>query len=423
MADLPAYLAPNGLLRYWPGDRMPGSVALTAYALSITAEAGLPWPDSTKGRLLDSMRAVVEGRLNEQGEGPADARLLRIAAAAALARNGASSPQLLQRALIPLRDMPTATLADWIVAIERTNGIRAAFRVAAEQALRGRIVFEGTRLDLTDVKASPWWMMVSGDEMALRALVAVIGRPGWNQDAPRMMVGAALRQQRGHWDTTPANAWGTIATRRFAALYLGAPVGVTTMHFGPQVESREWPRPAPVQFPLPAAPTPLVFQHGAGAQPWAFVSVRAAVPLKAPVFSGYRVTREIGFLQRKRPDRLSRGDVLKVRLTIDAPVDRTWVVVDDPLPAGASIVSGAGQSALLAEQANGGSGVWPSYVERGLGAWRGFFAWLPQGHTVVEYAVRLNSTGRFQLPPTRVVAMYSPEIHASLPNGPLAIDP
>jgi hypothetical protein len=26
-----------------------------------------------------------------------------------------------------------------------------------------------------------------------------------------MMVGVAMRQQRGHWDTTTANAWGTIA--------------------------------------------------------------------------------------------------------------------------------------------------------------------------------------------------------------------
>jgi uncharacterized protein YfaS (alpha-2-macroglobulin family) len=114
--------------------------------------------------------------------------------------------------------------------------------------------------------------------------------------------------------------------------------------------------------------------------------------------------------------------VLKVHLTVDAPVDRTWVVVEDPLPAGASVVGGqGGQSALLASQASGGEGISPSYVERALDAWRGYFGWLPKGRTTVEYVVRINGAGRFLLPPTRVEAMYSPEIHAALPNAPLVV--
>jgi uncharacterized protein YfaS (alpha-2-macroglobulin family) len=46
MGDLPTYTDRNGLLRYWPGDHMRGSIALTAYALSITAEAGWNGPRS-----------------------------------------------------------------------------------------------------------------------------------------------------------------------------------------------------------------------------------------------------------------------------------------------------------------------------------------------------------------------------------------
>jgi uncharacterized protein YfaS (alpha-2-macroglobulin family) len=148
------------------------------------------------------------------------------------------------------------------------------------------------------------------------------------------------------------------------------------------------------------------------------------VPLTAPAFAGYRVQRQVFFVERKSGDRLSRGDVLKVRITVDAPVDRTWVVIEDPIPAGASIVSGeGGQSALLAGQASGGDGGYPSYIERGLDAWRGYFGWLPKGRTTVEYVVRVNGAGRFLLPPTRVEAMYSPEIHAALPNRPLVVAP
>jgi len=423
MADLPAYVTGEGLLRYWPGENQSGSIALTAYALSVTAEAGLPWPEETKVKLIEALRSVVDGRLKEEGEAPADARLLRLASLAALARNGAATPAMLGRTIIPLRDMPTATLADWIVTLDRVNGVQPRLRAEAEQALRGRIVYEGSRLDLVDRQVAPWWMMVSDDEMAIKALYAVAGRPGWDQDAPRMMIGIALRQSRGHWDTTPANAWGTLAVRRFAAAYPGTPTGVTTMQLGTETLRRTWPGPGLARFALPAAPSSLVFSHPAPAQPYALVSIRAAVPLTAPSFAGYKVAREVSFLQRKQEGRISRGDVLKVRIVVDAPVDRTWVVVEDPIPAGASIVSGGGQSALLSAQASGGGGSWPSYVERGLDAWRGYFGWLPQGRTTVEYAVRINSAGRFQLPPTRVEAMYSPEIHAALPNRPIDVAP
>lgn len=432
MEELPAYTDRDGLLRYWPGDLMPGSVALTAYALSITPEAGFEWPAERRAQLLDALKAVVDGRLDDRNEGPADRRLLRLAALAALARNGAATPAMIGQTAIPVADMPTAILADWLVTLDKVRGVPASRRSAAEAALRGRIVYEGTRLDLVDRRTAPWWMMIGGDEMALKALLATIGRPGWAADSPRMMIGVALRQQRGHWDTTPANAWGTLAVKRFEAAYPSAAAGTTTGRLLGETRTGTWvrmptggraPPPAQMSFPLPARPAPLLLSHSAQPAPWATISVRAAVPLTAPSFAGYRVSRQVSFLERKRPDRLSSGDVLKVRITVEAPVDRTWVVIEDPVPAGASIISsGGGQSALLAARASGGDG-WPSYIERGNDAWRGYFAWLPQGRTSVEYALRINGTGRFQLPPTRVEAMYSPEIHAALPNRPMVVEP
>jgi uncharacterized protein YfaS (alpha-2-macroglobulin family) len=423
MDALPTYVARNGLLHYWPNPEEQGSIALTAYALSVTAEAGLPWPDAAKASLIQALRGVVDGRITEEGAGAGDTRLLRLAALAALARNGASTPAMIDQVAIPLGDMPTVTLADWLTTLDRTPGVDPRRVQAAEAALRGRIVYEGTRLDLTDNRSAPWWMMVSDDEMALKALLAVTGRAGWESEAPRMMIGTALRQARGHWDTTPSNAWGTIAVRKFARAYPGSATGLTTASQSGRTLTSNGLQPPVLHLPLPPAPGALLLRHDAGAGPWATVSVRAAVPLTAPAFAGYRITREVSFLQRQRPDRISRGDVMRIRITVEAPVDRTWVVVDDPIPAGASILgAGGGQSAMLAAQANGGDG-WPSYVEQGFDAWRGYFRWLPKGKTTVEYAVRLNGTGRLQLPPTRVEAMYSPEIHAALPNAPVTIVP
>src|SRR3546814_20750733 len=64
------------------------------------------------------------------------------------------------------------------------------------------------------------------------------------------------------------------------------------------------------------------------------------------------------------PKRLVRGDVVKVRIEVTAAAGRTWVIVNDPVPPGATIVSNlGGQSEMLADQADG-SGRQPSYVER-----------------------------------------------------------
>ncbi len=120
MSDLPTYVADNGLLRYWPSTTASGSIALTAYVASISADAGLPWPTDAKAKLLDALRGVVDGRITEDGQGPNDARFLKLAALAALARNGAATPEMIGQVAIPPADMPTAMLADWIVTLDKT---------------------------------------------------------------------------------------------------------------------------------------------------------------------------------------------------------------------------------------------------------------------------------------------------------------
>ncbi|OQW39988.1 MAG: alpha-2-macroglobulin [Proteobacteria bacterium SG_bin5] len=419
-ASLPSYQASDGLLRFWPSDTLEGSEALTAYVLSLTSAAGLAIPEAPRARMIDALRAVLDGRLKHESFG--DARFTRFAAFAALARAGAASPAMLGQVQLTPAEMPTALLADYLMALDKLGAANGAdLRRAGEAELRRRLVYEGTRIDLSD-DAQPWWLLASEDLGAVKAALAVLGRPGWEADAPKLIVGVSLRQQRGAWDTTTANAWGAVFARGVAALYPpGAISGTTRLVLGPAEASRAWPLAAEartVSLPLPPAREPLVMTQAGGASPWAFVALKAAVPLKAPLAAGYRLARKVELVQAKHPGRLTRGDVLRVTLTVSASAARNWVVVSDPVPPGASILgANANQSALLAEGEPGG----PSYVERGGAMWRGYFAWLGEGETRVSYTVRLNGTGRFALPPSRVEAMYSPELHAALPNAPVAV--
>jgi uncharacterized protein YfaS (alpha-2-macroglobulin family) len=42
---------------------------------------------------------------------------------------------------------------------------------------------------------------------------------------------------------------------------------------------------------------------------------------------------------------------------------------------------------------------------------------LPKGRFTVDYTLRLNNAGDFALPPTRVEAMYAPDVFGEVPNG------
>ena len=173
----------------------------------------------------------------------------------------------------------------------------------------------------------------------------------------------------------------------------------------------------------------LALRQSGGAGPWATVSVRAAVPLTQPLYAGYRLSRSVAVVQARNPGRLTRGDVVRVTLTVDATAERNWVVVSDPVPAGATVVGDLGGQSQLLQQGeasgdgdgDGDGGLTPAYIERGRDAYRAYFAWVPRGRFAVAYTLRLNGAGRLGLPPSTVEAMYSPAIRAAVPNVPVVV--
>jgi uncharacterized protein YfaS (alpha-2-macroglobulin family) len=56
------------------------------------------------------------------------------------------------------------------------------------------------------------------------------------------------------------------------------------------------------------------------------------------------------------------------------------------------------------------------FEERSFEAFRAYYEYVPKGSFTVEYTVRLNQSGTYQLPPTRAEAMYSPEMFGEIPN-------
>jgi uncharacterized protein YfaS (alpha-2-macroglobulin family) len=149
------------------------------------------------------------------------------------------------------------------------------------------------------------------------------------------------------------------------------------------------------------------------------------MPLKAPLRAGYGVTRSVTAVEQKDKARWSRGDVLRVRLEVDAQADMTWVVLSRP---GArrrhdpGLGLGRDSADRHAGRTREGS-AWPAFEERSFEAFRSYYEFMPRGKHVMEYTVRLNNPGRFALPPTRVEAMYAPESFGEAPNAAMEVAP
>jgi uncharacterized protein YfaS (alpha-2-macroglobulin family) len=67
--------------------------------------------------------------------------------------------------------------------------------------------------------------------------------------------------------------------------------------------------------------------------------------------------------------------------------------------------------------------VFPAFEERTFDAFRAYYRIVPKGRFAVEYTLRLNNAGTFQLPPTRVEALYAPEMFGESPNAEWTIAP
>jgi alpha-2-macroglobulin len=226
-----------------------------------------------------------------------------------------------------------------------------------------------------------------------------------------------------------ANAWGALAVEKFSRAFEKTPVsGTTTASLAGANESAEWaktPKGATLALPWPPTSRDLVVRHEGGGNPWVTVQGLAAIPLKTPLSSGYRITRSVTPIEQRQPGRWSRGDIQRVRLTVESQSDMTWVVVSDPIPAGAShLGTGLGRDSSIAVQGEKLEGwAWPAFEERSFEAFRAYYEYVPKGSFTTEYTLRLNQSGRFQLPTTRVEALYAPEMFGELPNAPLEVLP
>ena len=294
----------------------------------------------------------------------------------------------------------------------------------AEGIFRTRMTLNGTRIDFsTESSDRLWWLMISGDLNSVRMLHAVIESPAWAQDMPRLVRSILGRQKKGHWDLTNANAWGVLAIEKFSKKFESVPVsGNSSVEMSQQKGTVAWAdkkSERTIRLNPPTKKEELLVRHAGSGKPWALVQAMFAIPLKEPLSAGYKITKTIVPVEQKKKDEWNRGDIARIKIKVESQQEMTWVVINDPVPAGTAILgTGLGRDSGLATQDEKRAGsAWPAFEERSFEAFRAYYEWTPRGEWSFEYTVRFNNPGEFRMPETRVEAMYAPEIFGEIPNS------
>ena len=471
-AQIPTYLDADGLASYFPprdGEANRGSDILTAYLLAATHEAAsldaaFALSDEIRAPMERGLINFVEGKIQREFWSPRkDLDVRKLAALEALSRYGKAQGRMLGSITIAPNQWPTSAVIDWLNILKRVTDVPERDKRIAEVnlILRSRISYQGTKMIFSTEKDDYWWwLMVGGDVNTARLMLAVMDDPAWKDDMGRLANGFIGRQQGGAWHTTTANLWGGLALEKFSAKFEAVAVmGTTKATSSTGNASVDWGKVERIKttdasgaahqstwFGAPASPgnlrnnnmylpwkkdgtkDTLQVTHQGPGKPWLTLQSVAAVQLKEPFSAGYSIKKTVTPVEQANKalpaGSYTRGDVLRITLEVNATADMTWAVITDPVPGGATILgSGLGRDSQIATQGEKRSGAgWPAFEERSFESFRSYYEYLPKGVVKMEYTVRLNNVGEFSLPPSRVEAMYAPEMFGEAPNGRIKVE-
>jgi uncharacterized protein YfaS (alpha-2-macroglobulin family) len=378
----------------------------------------------------------------------------------ALATIGAPDPGMLTRLYDARKSKPLgarALLLHAMTAAKGSQDLVASLSKEIEADLRVDANEAAARYDDDDVGRAIFDSPARSTALALRGLLAADKH---HPLAPRLARGLLGMREKGAWRSTQENGWALLALRDYRAAQETSKREIEARAFlgSEMVGSRTFEGTADAEL-VATVPAARVLALGG---PAAFEVVGEgklfyAAELRYATTALPRVERDRGLFVKKlvrglKPEELAdastwipaksadgaeAGSLVLVDLLLESSEARRQVVIDDPLPSGVEPVETALDTASKSRQVKDDTGDEGSDAKRpgaltGLGAaFRSarvhremhddrvltFIEDLPPGMYHFRYLGRATSIGRFVVPPTRVEAMYSPEIWGSTAAG------
>ena len=450
LGDLAGFWVGDGFA-LWTGGREanPYVTAYTVLALAEAKAAGYAPPAALTTDAVEALDRMVRNPSRKPAYYDAgvwaDARALMLYALARHGRtNAAETIRLAGDA--DLSDEGAATLLR-LVALT-SGGALDRLRQPLMDRLTSRLRVEATTAYLSVPTSDAWGWIFASDTRAtahaLAALTEAAPTDTTRQLGQRMVRYLMAQQDGGHWASTQENAAVVDAFRAYAdAFEKATPAFTATVRVAGQELLRESfqgrsLKTAQAERPLTGLPTgrevPLsVAKTGPGrAYYLLLLDTYSASPQPARE-AGLSVSRELQPVDdRGEPQgaplgadaEIAAGQLVRVTVRLQSPTARSYVVVDDALPAGLEAINTAfSTSPTAAAQQTGQDRWWGSFNHTEIRDDRVLlFAdrLLPGAHAYT-YLARATTPGTFVHPPAQAEMMYSPEVSGRTATGRLVV--
>ena len=447
LARMELFRHPSGGFTYWPGSSEPSALP-TAHAAEVlhhAAQQGLgPGVSEETVRFL---RQFMDGRWQPTWWSDRTRESARARVALTLARIGEGDPGYNEVLYARKDDLSLTGQAELLETIARTSGPdeRTATLVAG---LESRMVVEATRAVVHDEDAGRWASLFDGDAMptaaTLRALM--VAEPD-QALVPRLAQGLVASRANGRWGNTYTTLKSFQALADYVRAYEAEPAaGMVVKHAGVPILEGTLDQVLSVDLPMERVETAsLTFEPVEGRY---YYEARLAYGLDEmpPRDAGFTVQRTLTVLEGEGGvGAVSSGALVEVELRITTPIDRTYVAVNDPIPAGMEPVNTffattAGSLADGEMEDTGWGYGYGYYYDTGWAdepmTWSDwvfnhremhddrvtlYADWMPAGIHVATYVTRATTPGDYSHPAATAEEMYRPENFGRTEQGRLTV--
>jgi uncharacterized protein YfaS (alpha-2-macroglobulin family) len=440
-----AYQTDNGGFGYWKPPYRP-SPFLSAYAVFTLAMAKVEdyaIDEEVEQKAVQYLENVLKGqnerqtlyRYNDLAWNATDAFILY-----ALTLYDKYQPAYATRLYEVRGRLPVFGKALLFKAVSRGNGDALIADTLREELLNAaRVEARTAYFDDDDSDGLAWihYSNVRTTAAVAQAFMEVDGTNAANEALIPKVLQWLLRQrqQKLHWRTTQENLYVFWALSTYlntfegtepdfeASIKLNGQEILTEMFKGRTTQIAEkWilldqldrEQPNTVEF----------LKEGEGRMYYSAALTYLPEDQSQPIDYGIAVQRSITVVkgqEAQSPGTFSRGDIIRIDLTVTTPRDRLFVFVDDPLPAGFKAINLSLRTAdqSLRQYLENASPFRNSEFQDDRVV---FYAdYVEQGVHTVSYLVSAEHSGHFNLPRTFSGEMYTPEVFGQTGAGEIDI--
>lgn len=424
--EIPLYQTQSGGFSYWKNDNRPDAY-VTAYALQTAYEAQkagykVPQRDLQKALVWLDMAFNKESQ-QAYAYSVAETDIARAYAIYVLALYGQNVDSAFNNLYSQLEVLNVTSTAYLLKTAYLTKRDRNVQRALIKQLSR-QVVFTSESVYMEE-KPMPWLHTDSVSATALTLDVLLNERNGF--DYAFQMVAWLLKQMdaNGHWGSTSTNALVLQALNHYyqtaenkepdfeAFINQGYKQILLHRFKGRSLDN------AVVVLPFekiyadgPQAQLTFI-KHGTGTLYYTLAQRYVPSAFNTPVNSGFTVTRKLTTLDGKPVSEVRAGERYRVTLSVDTPVARHFVALEDFIAAGFEIVNTSlatesDEQAQALYDANRDSGFFRAerYDDRLVA----FADYLEAGKHEYSYIVSAVAEGEYSYPAAWVSQMYEPSV-------------